>query len=126
MNDNISIKNIIQGKTIPLTILMILACSLLTGDTTLIIPSLLFIGIFVGVMKKATMNEVLLTALIGFIIGSIIAFIVSLVTVYYTEGGLYAIAVIQYSVFYIVFYVIVGCIGSALGYHVREEIDNRG
>lgn len=126
MNDIINIKNILKGKTIPLTILMILACSLLTGDSTLIIPSLLFIGIFVGIMKKSTINEVILTGFIGFLIGSIIAIIISLITVYYTEGGLYAIAVIQYSWFYIIFYTFIGCIGSALGYYVRDEIKNRG
>ena len=126
LNDNINIKTIIRGKTIPLTVLMILACSLLTGDTAVIMPSLLFIGILVGIMKKATMNEILLTALIGFLVGSVIAFIISLITVYYTEGGLYAISVIQYSGILIIFYTFVGCVGSALGYYVKEEIDNRG
>ena len=126
MNDNINMKNIFKGKAIPLTILMILACSLLTGDSTLIIPSLLFIGIIVGIMKKGTLNEVLITGLVGFLIGSIIAIIVSLITVYYTEGGLYAIAVIQYSWFYIIFYTFIGCVGSALGYYVRDEIEKRG
>lgn len=126
MNDNIKIRTIFEGKTIALTVLMILACSLLTGDTALIIPSLLFIGIFVGIMKKASMNEVLLTALVGFMIGSILSFIISLITVYYTEGGLYAVAVIQYSWIYIIFYTFVGCVGSALGYHLLDEIKKRG
>lgn len=126
LNDTINTKNIIKGKTIPLTILMILACSLLTGDTAIIMPSLLFIGIFVGIMKKTSMNELLLTSLIGFVVGSFIAFAISLITVYYTEGGLYAISVIQYSWIYIIFYTFIGCIGSALGYYIREELENGG
>ena len=125
MNDTINYKNIIKGKTIPLIILMILACSLLTGDTTIILPSLLFIGILTGIMKKATMNELLLTTVLAFLIGSIIAFIVSLITVYYAEGGLYAIAVIQYAWLSVLLYTFVGCIGSALGYYVKEEIKKK-
>ena len=126
MNDNININNIIKGKSIALTVLMILACALLTGDSALIIPSMLFIGILLGIMKKVTMNEVLLSSTIAFVIGSILTMIVSLINVYYSEGGLYAIAVIQYAWFYIIFYTFIGCVGSAIGYYLREEIDNRG
>ncbi len=126
MVDNINFKEIFKGKPLALTILMIMACSLLTGDSTIILPSLLFIGIFVGLMNKNTMNENLIRAFVAFITGSIIAFIISLISVYYTEGGLFAIALIQYSLVYIIIYTIIGCIGSALGYYVRNEIDNRG
>lgn len=126
MNDNINIKNILKGKSIALTILMILACSLLTGDTLLIVPSILFIGILLGIMKKVTMNETIITSLLAFGLGSIITMIVSLINVYYSEGGLYAIAVIQYSWIYIIFYTFIGCVGSAIGYYLREEIDKRG
>lgn len=126
MNDNINIKNIIKGKSIALIILMILACSLLTGDTSIIIPSILFIGILGGIIKKGTMNEVLLSNFLAFVIGSILTMIVSLINVYYSEGGLYAIAVIQYSWIYIIFYTFIGCVGSAIGFYIKEEIDNRG
>ncbi|MEE1116728.1 MAG: hypothetical protein VZR33_00880 [Methanosphaera sp.] len=126
MNDNINIKNIIKGKSIALIILMILACSLLTGDTSIIIPSILFIGIVGGIIKKGTMNEVLLSNFLAFVIGSILTMIVSLINVYYSEGGLYAIAVIQYSWIYIIFYTFIGCVGSAIGFYIKEEIDNRG
>lgn len=126
MNDNINIKNIIKGKSIALIILMILACSLLTGDTSIIIPSILFIGIVGGIMKKGTINEVLLSNFLAFVIGSILTMIVSLINVYYSEGGLYAIAVIQYSWIYIIFYTFIGCVGSAIGFYIKEEIDNRG
>ena len=126
MNDNINIKNIIKGKSIALIILMILACSLLTGDTSIIIPSILFIGIVGGIIKKGTMNEVLLSNFLAFVIGSILTMIVSLINVYYSEGGLYAIAVIQYSWVYIIFYTFIGCVGSAIGFYIKEEIDNRG
>ena len=126
MVDNINFKEIFKGKPLALTILMIMACSLLTGDSTIILPSLLFIGIFVGLMNKNTMNENLIRAFVAFITGSLIAFIISLISVYYTEGGLFAIALIQYSLVYIIIYTIIGCIGSALGYYVRNEIDNRG
>lgn len=105
---------------------MILAISLLTGDTTLVIPSLLFTGIITGLMNKQGMNETITTALISFIVGSVIAMIISLITIYYTEGELYAIAVIQYSWVYIVFYTFIGCIGSAVGYYIKDEIKNRG
>ncbi|MBQ6218441.1 MAG: hypothetical protein IJJ47_01800 [Methanosphaera sp.] len=120
--NNIDIKNIIRGKTIPLTILMILACSLLSADMTVIIPSLFFIGIIMGIMKNAPMNETVLTSIISFIIGSILAFIVSLITIYYTEGGLFAIALIQYSSIYIIYYVFIGVIGSMLGFHIKNEL----
>ena len=126
MVDNINFKEIFKGKTLALTILMILACSLLTGDSTIILPSLLFIGIIVGLMNKNTMNENLIKSFVAFITGSIIAFIISLISVYYTEGGLFAIALIHYSFVYIIIYTIIGCIGSALGYYVRNEIKNRG
>ncbi len=126
MNDTINFKNIIKGKSIALIILMILACSLLTGDSTLIVPSMLFIGMILGIMKKATMNEVIISGFISFVIGSFITMIVSLINVYYSEGGLYAIAVIQYSWIYIIFYTFIGCVGSAIGYYLREEIENRG
>ena len=92
MDDNINMKNIIRGKSIALIILMILACSLLTGDAALIIPSILFIGILCGMMKKDTMNEVLLRSIITFVVASVLTMIVSLINVYYSEGGLYAIA----------------------------------
>lgn len=105
---------------------MILACSLLTGDTSIIIPSILFIGIVGGIIKKGTMNEVLLSNFLAFVIGSILTMIVSLINVYYSEGGLYAIAVIQYSWVYIIFYTFIGCVGSAIGFYIKEEIDNRG
>lgn len=126
MNDNINIKDIIKGKSIALIILMILACSLLTGDSSIIIPSILFIGIVGGIIKKGTMNEVLLSNFLAFVIGSILTMIVSLINVYYSEGGLYAIAVIQYSWIYIIFYTFIGCVGSAIGFYIKEEIDNRG
>ncbi|WP_455645224.1 hypothetical protein [Methanosphaera sp.] len=101
---------------------MIIACSLLTGDTTIILPILLFIGIITGIMKKNPLNESILTALIAFVIGSIIAFIISLITIYYTYGGLYAIAVMQYSLFSIILYTIVGCIGDVIGYYIFTEL----
>ncbi|MBE6486224.1 MAG: hypothetical protein E7Z85_05235 [Methanosphaera stadtmanae] len=126
MNDNINIKNILKGKSIALTILMILACSLLTGDTALIVPSILFIGILLGIMKKVTINETIISSILAFGLGSILTMIVSLINVYYSEGGLYAIAVIQYSWIYIIFYTFIGCVGSAIGYYLREEIDKRG
>ena len=126
MDDNINIKNIIRGKSIALIVLMILACSLLTGDSALIIPSILFIGILCGMMKRDTMNEVLLRSILTFVIASVLTMIVSLINVYYSEGGLYAIAVLQYSWIYIIYYSFMGSVGSAIGYYLREEIENRG
>ena len=75
-----------------------------------------------GIMKNAPMNETVLTSIISFIIGSILAFIVSLITIYYTEGGLFAIALIQYSSIYIIYYVFIGVIGSMLGFHIKNEL----
>jgi hypothetical protein len=72
------------------------------------------------------MNETIITSLLAFGLGSILTMIVSLINVYYSEGGLYAIAVIQYSWIYIIFYTFIGCVGSAIGYYLREEIDKRG
>ncbi len=105
---------------------MILACSILTGDIALIIPSMLFIGILLGIMKKVTMNELLVCSILTFVIASLLAMIVSLINVYYSEGGLYAIAIIQYSWIYIMYYTFIGTVGSAIGYYLREEIENRG
>ncbi|MGI6564267.1 hypothetical protein [Methanosphaera sp.] len=112
----------LKGKSIALTILMIIACSLLTNDNSFIIPTILFIGIISGIMLHVNIKETLLNSFIAFIIGSIIAFIVSLITVYYTYGGLYAIAVVQYSLISIITYIIIGCIGSYIGYYVSEEL----
>ena len=109
-----SFKNMLKGKSIALTILMIIACSLLTNDNSFIIPTILFIGIISGIMLHVNIKETLLN--------SIIAFIVSLITVYYTYGGLYAIAVVQYSLISIITYIIIGCIGSYIGYYVSEEL----
>lgn len=117
-----SFKNMLNGKSIALTILMIIACSLLTNDNSFIIPTILFIGIISGIMLHVNIKETLLNSFIAFIIGSIIAFIVSLITVYYTYGGLYAIAVVQYSLISIITYIIIGCIGSYIGYYVSEEL----
>ncbi|MDD6286099.1 hypothetical protein OTK55_01665 [Methanosphaera sp. Vir-13MRS] len=117
-----SFKNMLKGKSIALTILMIIACSLLTNDNSFIIPTILFIGIISGIMLHVNIKETLLNSFIAFIIGSIIAFIVSLITVYYTYGGLYAIAVVQYSLISIITYIIIGCIGSYIGYYVSEEL----
>ena len=117
-----SFKNMLKGKSIALTILMIIACSLLTNDNSFIIPTILFIGIISGIMLHINIKETLLNSFIAFIIGSIIAFIVSLITVYYTYGGLYAIAVVQYSLISIITYIIIGCIGSYIGYYVSEEL----
>ena len=117
-----SFKNMLKGKSIALTILMIIACSLLTNDNSFIIPTILFIGIISGIMLHVNIKETLLNSFIAFIIGSIIAFIVSLITVYYTYGGLYAIAVVQYSLISLITYIIIGCIGSYIGYYVSEEL----
>jgi hypothetical protein len=117
-----SFKNMLKGKSIALTILMIIACSLLTNDNSFIIPTILFIGIISGIILHVNIKETLLNSFIAFIIGSIIAFIVSLITVYYTYGGLYAIAVVQYSLISIITYIIIGCIGSYIGYYVSEEL----
>lgn len=117
-----SFKNMLKGKSIALTILMIIACSLLTNDNSFIIPTILFIGIISGIMLHVNIKETLLNSFIAFIIGSIIAFIVSLITVYYTYGGLYAIAVVQYTLISIITYIIIGCIGSYIGYYVSEEL----
>lgn len=122
----LNLGRIIKGKSIALVILMILACSLLTGDIALIIPSMLFIGILLGMMKKVTMNELIVCSIIAFVAGSLIAMIFSLINVYYSEGGLYAIAVIQYAWVYILYYTFIGSVGSAIGYYLREEIENRG
>lgn len=120
--DKINIKSVIKGKNIPLTILMIIACSLLTGDTRIILPSLLFVGIIGAMNKDYTMNETLLSTFIAFIIGSLIAIIFSLVSVYYDEGALYAISIIHYSWIYVIYYTFIGCVGGALGYHVKDEM----
>ena len=105
---------------------MILACSLLTEDISLIIPSMLFIGILLVIMKKVSMNELIVTSIIAFVLGSLIATIFSIISLYYTEGGLFAIAIIRYVWIYLIYYAFIGTVGSALGYYLREEIENRG
>lgn len=101
---------------------MIIPIPLFSGDISIIIPSLLFIGILSGIMNKNTLNESILTTLIAFIIGSIISLILSIITVYYDEGALYAIAIISYALFNIIYFTFIGCIGSSLGYYIKEEI----
>jgi hypothetical protein len=105
---------------------MVVISSIVTGDTLIVIPSLLFIGILSGLMNENEINKTILLNIIAFIIGSAISIIISLVTIYYSEGGLFAIAVIQYSWIYILFYTFIGTVGSAIGFYVRDEIKNRG
>lgn len=119
----INIKNIFSGKTIPLTILMIIATStLLDQDSTLILPLLLFVGIVCGIIKHDSMTYNLITAFVAFMLGFILSFIISLISVYYIEGGLYAIALIQSSLVYLILYIFVGCLGSSLGFHIINEL----
>ena len=119
----INIKNIFSGKTIPLTILMIIATStLLDQDSTLILPLLLFVGIVCGIIKHDSMTYTLITAFVAFMLGFILSFIISLICVYYIEGGLYAIALIQSSLVYLILYIFVGCLGSSLGFHIINEL----
>ena len=114
----INIKNIFSGKTIPLTILMIIATStLLDQDSTLI-----FVGIVCGIIKHDSMTYTLITAFVAFMLGFILSFIISLISVYYIEGGLYAIALIQSSLVYLILYIFVGCLGSSLGFHIINEL----
>lgn len=119
---NIDLKNVFRGNTLLLTIVMIVPTSLYSGDATIIMPTILFIGILSGILKNSNMNETLVSTLISFLIGSVITFLISLIVVYYTEGGFYAIALIQYSLINIIIFTLIGCIGGALGYHVKEEI----
>ena len=119
----INIKNIFSGKNIPLTILMIIATStLLDQDSTLILPLLLFVGIVCGIIKHDSMTYTLITAFVAFMLGFILSFIISLISVYYIEGGLYAIALIQSSLVYLILYIFVGCLGSSLGFHIINEL----
>ena len=104
---------------------MILATTLLGSDSTLILPILLFVGIICGIIKKDSMKNILITSFIAFTIGYVLSFIISLINIFYTEGGFYAIAVMQYSLFYIIIYILVGCLGSSLGYHVIDEINTQ-
>lgn len=101
---------------------MIVPTSLYTGDATIILPTIFFIGIISGIIKNANMDDTLLSTFLAFLIGSIISFIISLIVVYYSEGGFYAVALIQYSLISIIIFTLIGCIGGALGYHVQNEI----
>ena len=118
----IDIKNIFKGNSLLLTIVMIVSTSLYSGDISIILPTIFFIGIISGIIKNADMNETLLSTFIAFLIGSVISFIISLILVFYTEGGLYAIALIQYSLINVIFFTLIGCVGGALGYHIRGEL----
>ena len=100
----INIKNIFSGKTIPLTILMIIATStLLDQDSTLILPLLLFVGIVCGIIKHDSMPYTLITAFVAFMLGFILSFI-------------------QSSLVYLILYIFVGCLGSSLGFHIINEL----
>lgn len=119
-DDNINL-NMIKGNKIPLIVVMIMIVGIISSEITL--PALLFIGIISGIIcYSSEFSETLVVTLLSFIIGTIITFIISLIIMYYTMGGLYAIATIQYSLIYILVYIIVGCIGCGLGFYVREEI----
>lgn len=121
---NINIKDVFKGNSILLTIVMMIPTSLYSGDATIILPTIFFIGIISGVIKNADMTDTLLSSFIAFLVGSIITFIISLIVVYYTEGGFYAIALIQYSLINIIIFTLLGCVGGALGYHIKDELKN--
>lgn len=121
-DDTINIHEIISGNSIPITIVMILACTILVSDSTLVLPLFLFMGIIFGIIKRSSMKITLISSLLAFIIGSVISIAISLISIYYTYGALYAIMLVQSSLAYIIVYTIIGCIGSSVGYYVYDEI----
>lgn len=103
---------------------MIVPTSLYSGDATIILPTIFFIGIISGIIKNTNMEDTLISTFTAFLIGSILTFIISLIIVYYSEGGFYAIALIQYSLINIIIFTLIGCIGGAIGHHIINEIRN--
>lgn len=100
--------------------------SLLSTDSSTIIPFFLFVGILMGIIVGNDKKIALTNSFVASLIGSIISFMISTVIVYYTESPLYAIAVIQSAKILLIFYVVITMIGSAIGYYIRDEIKNKG
>jgi hypothetical protein len=112
-------------KSIIIAVLIIIIFSLLSNDSSTIIPFFLFVGILMGIMVGNDKQIALLNTFIASFIGSIITFAISTVIIYYTESPLYAIAVIQSAKFLLIFYVAMSVIGAAIGYYIRDELKNK-
>ncbi|MBR3214318.1 MAG: DUF5518 domain-containing protein [Methanosphaera sp.] len=121
-----NINEIIKVKSILIAIIIIVIFSLLSTDSSTIIPFFLFVGILMGIILGNDKRIALINSFIASLIGSFISFAISTVIVYYTESPLYAIAVIQSAKFLLIFYVVITVIGAAIGYYIRDEIKNKG
>ena len=95
------------------------------NDTSLIISFMLLVGIISAFGNNLSHNMTIMTSGIGIFLGSIVSFIVSIISIYYLQGGLYAIMTMQVAIVYIIMYTIIGGIGASLGYYFRDEILNK-
>ena len=104
---------------------MIIICASITGDSGSVLPYMLFIGIFIGIIKNESQSQAIIASLITVIIGSLISTIISLIIVFYEEGGLYAIFLIQSIPVMFLFYIFITIVGGALGYYIAEELKTK-
>lgn len=122
--DIINIRNTINKQLILISLILILAFTTLSNNTT-IAPFFLFVGIIIGICENNDKTRILVNTIISTIVGSVISFILSLIVVYYTESPLYAIITLQslpvYLVLYVLYIVLALC-GGLIGYYVVEEI----
>lgn len=117
-------KNILQGKTVPLGIIIILITYLVSGSSTSILPFIFFTGIIMGILKNSDVVEAAVTGLIVSIVGSIISTIINLGIIYVSYGPMYLNYVLATSLYSVIFYIVVGAVGGVIGYYLSGEMGN--
>ena len=115
---------ITKGKALPLGVIIIIVTFLVSGASTSIVPYVFFTGILMGIIKSKGVVEAAVTGLITALLGSIISMALYMAIVMMSYGSEYAGYVLGSSFIIIILYLIVGIVGGAIGYFVKQELDS--
>lgn len=118
------LNNITKGKAVPLGVLIIVITYLVSGASSSILPFIFFTGIIMGIIKNSEVLEGCAAGLLAALIGSVIATIISIGLMYVSYGMTYVNYVLMSTIYMIIFYIIVGGIGGAIGHYIYKEIEN--
>jgi len=77
----------------------------------------------IGIIQNKSQLQAIISSFIVSIIGSIIATIISMIILYYSEGPLFTIMLIQSAPIMIIFYIFITIVGGSLGYYIAEELN---
>lgn len=116
------LNNIFKGKAVALGVIIILITYLVSGSSSSILPFVFFTGILMGIIKNSDVIEGLIAGLATSFIGSVLTTIISIGLMYVSYGSAYVSYILSSSLYLIIFYIIVGAIGGAIGYYISQEI----